>query len=220
MLIAGSFYLVWRRTEKLVYEKDRTTARLLYDPIMLKFHWERWETEKNTPYLELVKELSSDLQEQQYHWKFIGREKTAWTDLPADEWEEKMLAEIESELAIQSAEETKRIAAQDKENGSPNTGAGGQVGKERDTGIAKIYKERPRSETPGEYHYYQPVYWIERCISCHPAISIGAVSAAESGAFSSISTHLRSRLARNLARDGRLQSNRRRRAAVKEPTTP
>ncbi|MEX0978725.1 MAG: ATP-binding protein, partial [Pirellulales bacterium] len=67
-LIAGSFWLYGRSTEKLVYESSRESAKSLVESIIAMHHTTLWQNEE---LVELVKDLSKGLESREYHWEFI-----------------------------------------------------------------------------------------------------------------------------------------------------
>jgi signal transduction histidine kinase len=67
-LIAGSFWLYGRSTEKLVYESSRESAKSLVESIIAMHHTTLWQ---NDELIALVKDLSKGLESREYHWEFI-----------------------------------------------------------------------------------------------------------------------------------------------------
>jgi signal transduction histidine kinase len=68
VLIAGSFTLYGRRTEKLVYDSSRESAKSLVVSIIAMHHVKLWATEEQG---ELVKDLKEGLESRRYRWEFI-----------------------------------------------------------------------------------------------------------------------------------------------------
>jgi two-component system sensor histidine kinase BarA len=85
ILIAASFWWYGSQTEKIVYEGNRTTARLLVDQVMYIKHWEALETNKD--FLEVVQDLTKRLSKQQYQWRFIKPNAGDSSGSPGDEFE-------------------------------------------------------------------------------------------------------------------------------------
>lgn len=193
LLVAGGFLWVWIPTENLVYEKDQTTGSLLVDAIMLKVHWDIWEQDPlNKP---LVKEMSRDLQYQSYEWVFLSLEPSQWTKVPADPWEQSKLAELRQDmneqLAMRQQLEEKVVTEAEKtarEAGlKPDDPAWQQTVQPQLPPVKPIFVERPRDSTPGEYHYYQPVYWKgwdRSCHNCHSERSQATAALGAAGAAS------------------------------------
>ena len=198
LLVAASFMWVWMQTENLVLEKDQTTGSLLVDAIMLKVHWGRFD-ERNLEDLiperipgeppvvveqpddearTLVTEMSDDLQYQSYKWEFLSLEPSAWTKVPTDPWEYAALQELQQNMHLQldQRQQEYRAALEAKqqealeEGLTPEHAYWAQRTAPDLAPLRPTFIERERKDTPGEYHYYQPVYWKgwERsCRICH-----------------------------------------------------
>ena len=203
LLIAASFMWVWMQTEQLVLEKDSTTGGLLVDAIMLKIHWDRFDEARFDDLIpgrgspeagsatdeaatSLVKEMSRDLQYQSYRWEILSLEPSMSTTVPTDAWEYAALEQLQAEMQfqLQQSREEHQAALEAKqqealaEGITPEHPYWAQRTALDLTPLEPKFIERPRKDTPGEYHYYQPVYWKgwERsCRICHSnKISTGA----------------------------------------------
>jgi len=65
-------------------ETQRVTARGIVDAIMLRYHWEKWETDpEKRPFLD---GLGKNLENQQYRWDFI-KPNSSGKGQPQDEFE-------------------------------------------------------------------------------------------------------------------------------------
>ncbi len=193
VLIGSSFGWVWITTEKLVYDTDRSTGRRLVGSIMLKYHWEEWITEEDKnrdslEFLDLVKKTGDELLLQKYDYEIIALEKPVGMDLPknvqlpADDWERENLLQLKKDLEDQLAAEAEKAEKTPAGDGTTAEMTEGSDSPQTPADLIPVYVERPRRETPGEYHYYQPVYWRDRCTICHRTSS-GAFSAADMGTF-------------------------------------
>jgi two-component system sensor histidine kinase BarA len=73
-LISGSFYLYAWQTNKLVYEQNKTAARLLVAPIILAKHWKKLEGNQEFPIAELVDQMAAELKPtdiKEYSWQLL-----------------------------------------------------------------------------------------------------------------------------------------------------
>ena len=61
LLITGSFWWYGSETEKELYRTKRRTGVHLVDAIMLKYHWETWENDKQ--YIPLVVDMIEGLEQ-------------------------------------------------------------------------------------------------------------------------------------------------------------
>jgi len=152
-LITGSFWWYSSRTEKQVSEASRRTGRGLVDAIMLRYHWEKWETDPDKkPFLDA---LSKNLENQQYTWDFIMPGSTG-KGQPQDEFEYNVLERFRKSERGSDADESKSKAPDDRRIVDPN-------GKQF-------------------YQYFQPVYAKKDCIHCHN-IRLGAFGDVETAGF-------------------------------------
>ena len=145
VLITASFWWYGSQTEKLVYEPNQTTGRLLVDQVMLIKHWEGFES--GGQFLPLVKDLTKNLSQEKYQWDFLVPKKTGIDNTPSDEFEWAVLDRFtkpKNELPKQ-----------------PD----GTTSQPPEKSEAKAYEERFVDD---EYQYYQPVYATdESCVNCH-----------------------------------------------------
>lgn len=87
LLITGSFLWYGRQTEKLVYEQNRDTGRLLVAPIMVKHHWNLLDDPRLKPSIDRMFDELKPAGLQQYRWSII-KPKTDDPDyLPNGVWE-------------------------------------------------------------------------------------------------------------------------------------
>jgi len=115
LLIAGSFYLVWKRTEELVEEKNSTTGSLLVEAIMYKIHFRGFETDPERK--PLVAEISKDLKNQSYRWQFLSLKESQWTQLPSNPEEVELLRSLKKAMAEQNA----KLASKSETNQDANS---------------------------------------------------------------------------------------------------
>ncbi|NLF09172.1 MAG: sensor histidine kinase, partial [Pirellulaceae bacterium] len=74
VLITASFWWYGNQTEKMVYERNPNTGRLLVDQILYLRHWESLETNKD--FQDVVRRLTKSLSKEQYKWTFIKPKST------------------------------------------------------------------------------------------------------------------------------------------------
>lgn len=140
-LITTSFWWYGQQTEKLVYEQNQNTGKLLVNQALLSEHWESLDTstddERPFAYELLVQDLISRLPKGEYQYKFL---------IP-DTSHKSCRAEGDMEEAI-----VRRFLASEP----------GEDGK-----YADEFAERTVANGQ-EYQYYQPVRADPSCIlSCH-----------------------------------------------------
>jgi signal transduction histidine kinase len=92
LLITTSFWWYGSQTEKMVYQQNRNTGRLLVDQVMYLRHWEKWG-EKDENFRWLIQELSKGLSNQKYEWRFIKPSSSDGSSAPRDEFEWSVLDE-------------------------------------------------------------------------------------------------------------------------------
>ncbi len=85
VLITASFWWYGNQTEKMVYERNPNTGRLLVDQILYLRHWESLETNKD--FQDVVRRLTKSLSKEQYKWTFIKPKSTNIANTPKDEFE-------------------------------------------------------------------------------------------------------------------------------------
>ncbi len=180
-LISGTFYWVWQTSTQLIYKRDQITGRDAVDSAMLIHHWHEWDTRPGVEHRDAVLELSKDLVTNNITWKFLTLEEPGIDEkknihFPEDPWERAALLFLKEEMGKQIAEQDQKKAER---------AAAAEAGEPDATALADpepftpVFRERPRSETGDEYHYYQPVYWKETCTSSCHALPVGALTAAD-----------------------------------------
>ncbi len=70
-LITGSFWWYSSRTDALVLDATKGTARGLADTILYRRHWDALETQRHGEFEELTKQLGEELASQEYKWNFL-----------------------------------------------------------------------------------------------------------------------------------------------------
>jgi two-component system, NarL family, sensor histidine kinase BarA len=86
LLISGSFWLYGFQTEKMVYERNRDTGRLLVDQVMYLQHWENW-TEKGEGARQLIRALGKNLRKQSFEPRIIRPHSSKSPHAPRDDYE-------------------------------------------------------------------------------------------------------------------------------------
>jgi len=141
LLITASFWVYGYQTEKLVYQQNRTTGRLLVDLVMLARHWEEldsreqgetgaWTAHRSTGnYPEMIEELTKRLPKQQY--KKLQFLRPDDPEVRQNEFEWKAFE------------------------------------KTGDTAVPE-FRERLLTDD-NEYQYYQPIRAEQSCLLCHKA---------------------------------------------------
>lgn len=136
LLITASFSFYSYQTEKMLYRQNRNTGRLLVDQVMYIKHWESLETNKD--FLDVVKDLTDRLSQQDYQWRVIKPNSTDDASSPRDEFEWAVLDRYSKPKNLRPAEAD-----------------------------AADYRERLVDDN-NKYQYYQPIYAQESCVRvCH-----------------------------------------------------
>lgn len=176
-LLFAAFYLVESIAEKLVEGTAVRKGRDLVDASLLRYHWEEvWETKPEAA--ELAREMSRDLQTQQYKWTILALDRSSsieparTVELPANEAEEAILQELKVRFQRQMAEgafrgDDDRTLDRDLDSDDAATGiASPPTDAKSAPDIVPVHKMRA---VPSErvIQYYQPVYWKNSCLRCH-----------------------------------------------------
>lgn len=85
VLITASFWWYGSQTEKLVYERNPNTGRLIVDQILYFRHWEKLETNKD--FRDVVLKLTKSLSKEKYGWTFLKPKIENSVNTPKDEFE-------------------------------------------------------------------------------------------------------------------------------------
>jgi signal transduction histidine kinase len=148
---------------------------------MLKHHWRVWETNEDLD--ELKHHTIQSLDDLEYEWEFLALDPPADTEdvhLPANVKEADLLEELQEKYLQQLA--TERYALEQtthervtKEGEDAPVSDDYQPGDELFKRIVPINRNRRLRGESGnsEYHYYQPVYWNNRCKICHTYVQGG-----------------------------------------------
>jgi signal transduction histidine kinase len=164
VLIAASFYLYGRLTEKIVTDQNPTRGRLLVDTALIQEHWENWNpgpgdaagggagnfapTGGKDEFQELIQELSKTWQMNKFEKNFIRPDKVEKGEQPVDDWERAFLAE----------------AAQ----GPPPDAAQASITNKPGTDMEKPVVKKDRFSDGNQfYEYYQAIYAAPSCVGCH-----------------------------------------------------
>ncbi|QDU92686.1 sensor histidine kinase [Lignipirellula cremea] len=171
LLIGASFWWVEINAERLVLNTTRSNGRDLVDTIMLKTHFERWETGGDRK--QVVRRLIEDLehQEQDYSYEILSNDRAVISSITsrplADSSERDIFKTLVAKMAQQ--EEQKRLAEQEQ---SPRPPTGGEPLTTQDLiepthlELPPVFADRPFPDQD-EYHYFEPVYWARNCRACH-----------------------------------------------------
>jgi two-component system sensor histidine kinase BarA len=196
-LISGAFIWVEDIAEELVKKTTRRSGQDSVDLIMLRYHWQRWETD--TTKKGFVEELSRDLQHRVYPFEIlklgpatngadspveaIAVEEAVAGDnysadplqienrnevtLATDPVEQQILRDLKEAYEKQLAEQ--RLKSELLENSPESLGAS-EEGLEQLSPVNHLRWQQVTENSEdedGEYHYYQPIYWKESCNRCH-----------------------------------------------------
>ena len=176
-LLFAAFYLVESIAEKLVEGTAVRKGRDLVDASLLRYHWEEvWETKPEAA--ELAREMSRDLQTQQYKWTILALDRSSsieparTVELPANEEEEAILQELKIRFQRQMAEgglrgdDDQTLDRDLDDEDSPAGIASPPTDAKSAPDIVPVHKMRA---VPSErvIQYYQPVYWKNSCLRCH-----------------------------------------------------
>lgn len=142
LLITGSFYFYYSQTKNLVFQQNKTSARLLVAPVILEQHWkwslsrpslgsqETWERPLDIPLVEtMVGELKPD-DLKDYSWELLKTDLDDPASRPFD---------------------------------AAGHRARDEIIKGKKTEVEQIFREKGRQE----YHYYAAVTAKESCLKCH-----------------------------------------------------
>jgi two-component system, NarL family, sensor histidine kinase BarA len=192
VLLFAAFYVVESIAEKLVEGTAIRKGRDLVDASLLRYHWEEvWETKPEQA--ELAREISRDLQTQEYKWTILALDKSPTisgelarpVELPANEEEQAILSELKARFEKQMADPTRRLDGEEPLDRDPDEddSQAGIASPPTDAKSAPdIVPVHDIRAVPSErvIHYYQPVYWKNSCLRCHEGFEgVGAVDPAD-----------------------------------------
>jgi signal transduction histidine kinase len=183
LLISGAFWYAERNAEFLVEEKIKQTGRDFVDLSLLRHHVETI-THLKEDELALIRELDRHLLTQDYEWEILVLDETTTIDRqfkktrpPKNPYESEIVEDLRQELAEHSATlpppgaSSPPIPATDMPVDPPSVLAPPEPGGDAmadDVNPRLTILPVSRLDAPhGKYHYYQPVYWKDSCISCH-----------------------------------------------------
>lgn len=208
LLVFVAFSWVEHIAEKLVEETAKRKGRDLVDAALLRYHWaDVWvrDEDEGEDVREFLKELSRDLETQEYEWKVLALEKLPWADLPSDPAEEAILRDLKVQLQEQLR--TNSFLAELHQPGSASdvsSAADPSTAPAQPSGPAVVPRPDPsntsieikpvsRFETlpkSKDIHYYQPVYWKNSCVRCHQGFeAVDATGQADAAVFSDPATY-------------------------------
>ncbi len=197
LLIGGVFYWVNYNADRLVLNTARNNGRDLVDSILLRTHFEMWETERNQK--EVLQELLEDLGHRNQNYKryeIIALDEGEAVDnintrIAKPGAETDVINSIKQKLLqqkaeIAAAEETRRLLAEAAANETTPPAADALV-EEPPPEVIDALEEGIPPERPApvfedrqftarnEYHYYEPLYWEKTCTRCHYNPETGGV---------------------------------------------
>jgi signal transduction histidine kinase len=187
LLITGSFWWSGRRLERSFHDQMQRAGHDFVDSIMLKIHTLVWhekqsQNEQDPDVLmseALLHEMIRDLQTQKYTWDLIslqpgsdrGTIPDMWSKdpvLPQNEGEKRLLLQLQSqyashitELRLQEGEDLNSAATNPPEQ-DPHRSPVDSTQDIDPVSYGSWVREK------NNYYYYQPVYWKQSCIGCHP----------------------------------------------------
>jgi len=178
VLIGVVFYWVGTRAEDLVITTTRANGRDLVDTIMLKTHFEMWETDNNKK--EFVKKLIQDIehQDEDYQYVILTADDTGIANISpekrvkaTDPSDIEMIAMLRAKLATQAAEE-KALAEQ------PKPAVPTEAIEQQTYEAPPVFADR-REPDNNAYYYYEPIYWEQSCKGCHHVSGVDQTAKAE-----------------------------------------
>ncbi|MFO0817806.1 MAG: ATP-binding protein [Pirellulales bacterium] len=185
-LVGGAFYWVERVAERLVLETTRSKARDLVDILLLRKHFEKWDT-NNTD--DFAKRLSRDFAGTNYEFEIIAPgDSVEVTQIfnprpPEEGWEAESLRELATRYAEYIEAEKRRADPKVVEKPRPEVAFQGDPSKGPMT-AAGADAEEPFLELvlkdQDKYQYYAPIRWRSTCTHCHQTLfNAGVMPAAE-----------------------------------------
>ncbi len=92
MAVVASLWSYGGRTEELVFQQNRTTARLLVDQSLYIEHWEKLETDAR--FIPMVQDVADNLHRHEYESRFIRPFDTGGGRQPQTPLEERLLKQF------------------------------------------------------------------------------------------------------------------------------
>jgi len=196
LLIGGVFYWVNYNADRLVLTTARSNGRDLVDSILLRTHFEMWETELSKK--EVLHELLEDLGRRNQNYKFEiialdeghpvdnintrlaqpGAETEVITSLKMKLSQQKAeiaaAEELQQRLAEAAVRETPGLPAADTFPGGGPASEDSAAALEERTKPTPVFEDR-QFTARNEYHYYEPLYWEKTCARCHYNPETGGV---------------------------------------------
>lgn len=150
VLIAASFFVYGRRTEKLVTDVNPTRGRLLVDTILAQVHWEKMET--NEEFKPVIRDLSKTWQVNKFDQSFLRPDKVSLGQQQVDEFERDFLRAAVLADTHDEAKGDSPTAPEDEK---------------------KIFLTQRFVDGGRRYEYYQAIYAAHSCVGCHHNLSPG-----------------------------------------------
>jgi len=169
VLIGGGFYYVDRMAENLVMNTTNNKGRDLVDTVLYERHWDFWTPPEEKEIRKKVvdellsirfdkKLLSPDFPKSDPDWK-----SNVWP--PETDDESAIVADLKRRQEEQLADYRQREAQEQTPSDTPDPLAALKPAKTEDE-LKPVFDTRI-SRDRNQYHYYQPVYWKDTCITCH-----------------------------------------------------
>lgn len=199
LLIVGAFTLVSQVSRSLVIKTTRGKARDLFDILLLRTHFEKWDTSNADDW---VHNVARDFFRADYEYELIApddgsklalipdripenpAEAAIVRDLKSryDDYlrEQQRVAQLDSARLSADADATKLSPSMlpSTVNTPANSPVNSPAAKLRDV---VFFEERlPERD---EYRYFAPIVWQKTCLNCHQTlVTTGAISASDSAA--------------------------------------
>lgn len=174
VLVFAAFFWVEYKAESVVLEATRTEGRNAVANLLLRTHWDKWDTETHeNEYRDLLRGMMDD---------FTGAWKYESETLALDPTE---LTFLDSRIPDDPGERRAVELLRDKyATALAEVGEGGYAAYVDEDETRRAEEQRPLPDL-GEYHYYAPIVWTDRCARCHQrptgGVSVGAASVGNAG---------------------------------------
>lgn len=172
--IGSAFWWVDHIGEKLVVNTTNNKGRDLVDTVLYDVHMDHWTTEPNEKAVRQM--LVKGLLTARFNWKILSTDphqtdavlpKNVW--LPENKAEELLMEELRSEQTQQLQAAQIRAATPAVVSTTPDPLAVAEQ-PQAEKELRPVFRSLISRER-GKYHYYEPVYWKQSCISCHESFN-------------------------------------------------
>jgi signal transduction histidine kinase len=175
-LIAAAFIWVEKKAESVVLEATQTEGRNAVANLLLRTHWDEWDTQEDDEeqeHRELLQDMMDDFTGA---WKYES-ETLALDDMP--------LTFLDSRIPDDPVEKQKlELVRARYSEALAKVGEDGYAAYVDEDETRRAESQRPLPDL-GEYHYYAPIVWTKRCVSCHRPL-VGTGSVAQAGGYSGL----------------------------------